>query len=59
MESNICLLLVFLDISHLLEDLHLQVRAIYNFEVFQENPGRTNIVEHDVREDAIFLLRDN
>lgn len=36
------------DLSHLSEDKQLQVRSICNSKVFQENPGRTNIVEHDI-----------
>ncbi|KAJ8277939.1 hypothetical protein GJAV_G00081910 [Gymnothorax javanicus] len=39
---------VDLDLSHLSEDKQLQVRSICNSEVFSENPGRTNIVEHDI-----------
>ncbi|XP_051271642.1 uncharacterized protein LOC127372197 isoform X5 [Dicentrarchus labrax] len=35
-------------LNHLSEDKQLQVREICNSEVFQENPGRTNIVEHDI-----------
>uniref|UniRef100_A0A8P4KK44 ribonuclease H n=1 Tax=Dicentrarchus labrax TaxID=13489 RepID=A0A8P4KK44_DICLA len=36
------------NLNHLSEDKQLQVREICNSEVFQENPGRTNIVEHDI-----------
>ncbi|XP_028437739.1 uncharacterized protein LOC114558153 [Perca flavescens] len=36
------------DLDHLSEDKQLQVRDICNSEVFQENPGRTNIVEHNI-----------
>ncbi|XP_034565107.1 uncharacterized protein LOC117830889 isoform X4 [Notolabrus celidotus] len=42
------------DLSHLSEDEQLQVRSICKSEVFQETPGRTNLVEHTivVKEDA-------
>lgn len=36
------------DLSHLSEDRQQQVRAICNLEVFQQNPGRTDLVEHDI-----------
>jgi len=36
------------DLSHLSEDKQLQVRTICRSELFQENPGRTDIVEHDI-----------
>lgn len=36
------------DLSHLSDDKQCQVREICNSDVFQENPGRTNIVEHDI-----------
>lgn len=36
------------DLSHLPDDKQLQVRAACNSEVLQVNPGRTDIVEHDI-----------
>uniref|UniRef100_A0A3B3HGA7 ribonuclease H n=1 Tax=Oryzias latipes TaxID=8090 RepID=A0A3B3HGA7_ORYLA len=39
---------VDLDLSHLPQEKQLQVRALTNSKVFQENPGRTNIVSHDI-----------
>lgn len=35
-------------LSRLTEDQQLQVRSICNSEIFQETPGRTNVVEHDI-----------
>ena len=37
-----------LDLSHLPEGKQLYVRALCYSEIFQENPGRTNLVEHDI-----------
>ena len=36
------------DLDHLPEDLQHQVRTICHHPVFQEEPGRTDIVEHDI-----------
>ncbi|XP_042071507.1 uncharacterized protein LOC121812727 [Haplochromis burtoni] len=36
------------DLSHLPEDKQQQVREMCKSAVFQENPGRTDIVEHDI-----------
>lgn len=49
--------LVDCDLSHLSEDKKLQVRSICNSKVFQENPGRTNIVEHDVVREGASVRR--
>ncbi len=37
-----------LDLSHLPEEKQLQVRTLCNSEIFQENPGKTNLVKHDI-----------
>lgn len=37
-----------LDLHHLSEERQSQVKMLCNSEVFQESPGRTNIVEHDI-----------
>ncbi|XDV30635.1 hypothetical protein PO909_033505 [Leuciscus waleckii] len=36
------------NLNHLSEEKQLQVREICSYEVFQENPGRTDIVELDI-----------
>lgn len=36
------------DLSDLSEDRQLQVRSICSQEVFQEKPGRTDLVVHDI-----------
>ena len=43
-----------LDLDHLGEAQESQVRALCDPEMFQENPGLTNVVEHDIvlKEDA-------
>lgn len=45
------------DFSHLSDDEQRQVREICNSDVFQENPGRTNIVEHDIVEEGASVRR--
>lgn len=37
-----------LDLSHLPEEKQSQVRTLCHSEIFQENPGRTNLVKHDI-----------
>ena len=37
-----------LDVSHLSKDQQSQVRALLHPEIFQEYPGRTNLIEHDI-----------
>ncbi|XP_036065872.1 uncharacterized protein LOC118598010 [Oryzias melastigma] len=36
------------DLDHLSKEQQLQVRALCSTPVFQENPGRTNIIQHDI-----------
>lgn len=36
------------DLSHLSEDRQRQVRSILTLDVFQENPGRTELIKHDI-----------
>lgn len=37
-----------LDLGHLSEDQQTQVKTLINSEMFQEYPGQTDIVEHDI-----------
>lgn len=37
-----------LDLNHLPEERQAQVRNLCKLDVFSENPGRTDIVEHDI-----------
>uniref|UniRef100_A0A3B3HAG4 Gypsy retrotransposon integrase-like protein 1 n=3 Tax=Oryzias latipes TaxID=8090 RepID=A0A3B3HAG4_ORYLA len=36
------------DLDHLSKEQQLQVRALCSTPVFQENPGRTDIIQHDI-----------
>ncbi|XP_014912289.1 uncharacterized protein LOC106962397 [Poecilia latipinna] len=48
-----------LDLSHLSPEQQVQVRALCNINLFHDNPGRTDYMEHDIRlkEDAVVKQR--
>ncbi|XP_072246328.1 uncharacterized protein nfic isoform X1 [Leuresthes tenuis] len=37
-----------LDLSHLTKEQQSEVKSLINSDIFQEYPGRTNLVEHDI-----------
>jgi len=38
----------YLDLSHLTKEQQSEVKSLINSDIFQEYPGRTNLVEHDI-----------